>query len=412
MTDEQKPPAFDAEPNAPWTPVTNADKEAIREQLGRILSSTLFRNSKRFPAFLQFTVEHALGASGALKERTIGHEVFGRDPSYDTSQDPVVRMTAAEVRKRLTQYYQAPEHASETVIAFQSGSYVPEFVPPPAPVVEAPADLSVASAKSGRSRTGRSIAATAAAAVSVVVLVALLFSGRWRTSDTDAAARFWSPLLASPAPVLICIGDPSGRAGWDDHAVRTGPDELTIQDFLRSSSVRYTDSVTLALLAGELASKGKSFRIRRPAATELKDLRDGPVVLIGGFNNPWTLRLSEGLRFQLASDDNGNYIRDRDRPGDRQWRAGDASRLLKRVTTTYGLITRVQDPATGHSVLTVSGLVLGTKAAAECLVDVDCLDSVERLQTNAEHRNVQIVVSAVVIGEDSGAPRVVAVHSW
>ena len=31
----------------------------------------------------------------------IGHEVFGRDPGYDTGQDPVVRMTATEVRKRL-----------------------------------------------------------------------------------------------------------------------------------------------------------------------------------------------------------------------------------------------------------------------------------------------------------------------
>jgi hypothetical protein len=35
--------------------------------------------------------------------------------------------------------------------------------------------------------------------------------------------------------------------------------------------------------------RNKPFRIRRPSATELKDLRDGPVVLIGGFNNPWTL---------------------------------------------------------------------------------------------------------------------------
>ena len=36
-----------------------------------------------------------------LKERTLGVEVFHRPPDYDTNADPVVRLCAAEVRKRL-----------------------------------------------------------------------------------------------------------------------------------------------------------------------------------------------------------------------------------------------------------------------------------------------------------------------
>ena len=116
--------------SAPRTPQTAAEAEVVREQLGRILSSALFRNSKRFPVFLRYTVEHALNSAEPLKERTIGHEAFARDPAYDTAQDPVVRMTAAEVRKRLVQYYQRPEHSREIVIAYQSGSYVPEFSQP------------------------------------------------------------------------------------------------------------------------------------------------------------------------------------------------------------------------------------------------------------------------------------------
>ena len=112
-----------------WIPQTPADREAVREQVGRVLSSTLFRNSKRFPAFLHYTVEHALTSTRPLKERTIGHEVFEREPAYDTGQDPVVRMTAGEVRKRLAQYYQQPEHQAELLIAYQPGSYVPEFFP-------------------------------------------------------------------------------------------------------------------------------------------------------------------------------------------------------------------------------------------------------------------------------------------
>lgn len=410
MTDEKEALESELAEVTSWSPTTDADKEAIREQLGRILSSALFRNSKRFPLFLRFTVEHALAGGGALKERTIGHEVFGRPPAYDTAQDPVVRMTAAEVRKRLAQYYQAPEHASEPAIVFQPGSYVPEFVLTPVPSAEtaapSPADVGP-SMRFGRGWVGAAVAIGLGA---VVVAALFLVNRSPGLGRTDAVTRFWAPLLASPGAVLICIGDPSGSRPGDGQGQPA--DDPTIQDFLRGSSVRYTDSVTLALIAGELASQDKAFRVRRPAATELKDLREGPVVLIGGFNNPWTLRLSEGLRFQLAADAAGSYIRDSERPAERTWQAGDASRLLRSVTITYGLVTRMADPATGHSVLTVSGLVLGTKAAAECLVDGACLSEVERLRGNRDQRNVQFVVSAAVIGEDSGAPRVVAVHTW
>jgi hypothetical protein len=214
---------------------------------------------------------------------------------------------------------------------------------------------------------------------------------------------------------LICIGDPlSARSGFDARLdTEPNAEDLTVAEFLRSHSVRYTDAVSLGLLTGELRVRGKSFTVRRPGATELKDLREGPVVLIGGFNNPWTLRLSEGLRFTLATDDGGNYIRDSDRPTERQRHPGSQDTRIKDVAQTYGLITRVQEPDTGQWVLAVSGLMLGTRAAAECLIDAGCLASAESLgKAEPAGSNVQIVVSAAVIGEDSGAPQVVAVHSW
>src|SRR5262249_20880119 len=45
------------------------------------------------------------GSLDKVKERAIGREVFHRDPNYDTNQDSVVRTTAADLRKRLAQYY-------------------------------------------------------------------------------------------------------------------------------------------------------------------------------------------------------------------------------------------------------------------------------------------------------------------
>src|SRR5215472_10594789 len=103
----------------------------VREQLRRLLAHPLFTNSKRYPVLLAYTVEQALlGNAGDLKERTIGVEAFGRQPDYDVNLDPVVRTTAAEVRKRLSQYYYNPDHAGELVIELPIGSYVPSFREP------------------------------------------------------------------------------------------------------------------------------------------------------------------------------------------------------------------------------------------------------------------------------------------
>src|SRR3954470_10190474 len=105
-------------------PALLSDPAAIREQLHRLLAYPLFANSKRYPALLAYTVEQSLlGNSGELKERSIAVEVFGRVPTYDANSDPVVRITAGEVRKRLTQYYYDPTHRGELVIELPIGSY-------------------------------------------------------------------------------------------------------------------------------------------------------------------------------------------------------------------------------------------------------------------------------------------------
>ncbi len=136
-------------------PAPQLDTARIREQLQRLLAHPLFANSKRYPALLAYTVEQTLqGNASELKERSIGVEVFGRSPSYDANSDPVVRITAGEVRKRLTQYYYDPVHRGEIVIELPTGSYVPTFreaerMPepelPPSPAMDIEAEAMAAS---------------------------------------------------------------------------------------------------------------------------------------------------------------------------------------------------------------------------------------------------------------------------
>src|SRR6266498_2847628 len=98
------PPATRAA-HAPFLPSSPEEHAAVHAQLERILSSSVFRNSKRYSSVLKYVVERTVeGAGDQLKERTIGIEVFGRVPDYDTASDHAVRSAAAEIRKRLAQY--------------------------------------------------------------------------------------------------------------------------------------------------------------------------------------------------------------------------------------------------------------------------------------------------------------------
>src|SRR5690348_7925481 len=79
---------------------TEINPEAVREQLELVVRDPAFRSSKRSVEFLRYVVLKTLeGAADEIKERTIGIEVFGRDPAYDTNIDHVVRTAAIELRK-------------------------------------------------------------------------------------------------------------------------------------------------------------------------------------------------------------------------------------------------------------------------------------------------------------------------
>ena len=78
----------------------------LQEALDEIFHSSPFRASKQSQQLLRYIVNQTLaGRSELLKERLIGVNVFGRRPDYDTNEDPIVRARAAEVRKRLAQFY-------------------------------------------------------------------------------------------------------------------------------------------------------------------------------------------------------------------------------------------------------------------------------------------------------------------
>jgi TolB-like protein len=103
-------------------------EEAIRNELGRILESSMFVQSERLGRFLRFTVETALaGDAEMLKEYLIGTEVYKRNPSYNPSEDSIVRSEARRLRRKLKEYYESVGKDDSIFIYYRPGSYIPVF---------------------------------------------------------------------------------------------------------------------------------------------------------------------------------------------------------------------------------------------------------------------------------------------
>jgi len=109
-------------------PSASPTDDAIREAVGRILASKGFRSSRRLGQFLQFIVEKRLaGKEDEIKEYAIAVEVYGKSADYDPRVDSSVRVEAARLRTRLTQYYEQEGSADAVRILLPKGRYIPAF---------------------------------------------------------------------------------------------------------------------------------------------------------------------------------------------------------------------------------------------------------------------------------------------
>lgn len=93
-----------------------------------MLSSRSFDQAGRAKDFLKFVVEETLAGRGSrLKGYTVAIEVFGKPADFDAQSDPLVRVEAGRLRRRLADYYLRDGASDPVHIALPRGSYVPQF---------------------------------------------------------------------------------------------------------------------------------------------------------------------------------------------------------------------------------------------------------------------------------------------
>jgi hypothetical protein len=444
--------------------VSTEDRRKIDAQLERMLVHPLFRQSKRLPAFLRFVVQESLlhGTDGPPKERTLGIAVFGRRPDYDTATDPVVRVTATELRKKLAQYYYEEGHFDEIRIERPPGSYLPKFRKSAANVdsdareaedlqqrlessaglhagtVEAnlaaadhaaielqprQAEISVASDAllpgESRNEVGHGAAKIAAplpdgsassfwriaSFILAAMLVATLggyipLSG---VSHHSSLTRFWSSFVGKSPQVLIVM--PVITHGEN---VDAKPSDVSV-----AGNLSIEDTNIAARVAARLEMLNSPYRLVSAPELNFGDLRGVPAVLIGALDNVWTMRRGKTLPFAFEESPDGRTGRivDTQDPGHRSWSI-DITTPHTHITKDYGIVARYRDTMTGEPVLILAGISSqGTQAAGEAVTNPEYIDVVLGSAMKASS-NFEVIVETEAIDGRSGPPRVVASRTW
>jgi hypothetical protein len=414
--------------------------ETVLRELDKILASRFFRSAGRSRQFLQYVVQNKLeGHGGGLKERTIGTDVFERPADYSTGDDPVVRVQAGEVRRRLEQYYQSTPGGAPVLIGLPVGSYAPTFQWPSGEAPSAVAVPVTLAAEAGqlepRKRRARSWIIAAIAVVLVFAAVAEIVHLQRTIHEKSILEQFWAPVFATQQPVLICLAKPviylPSQALYERY-VHAHPgtfqteverynqplpldpaEKMTWGDMtaLEEFGVALGDAYAAVSLSNLLGKIGKVGQVRIGSNYSFEDLRNSPAIVVGAFNNRWTMHLTENLHFAFVEKNGGDEIQEQI-SGGRMWRVpvGD----MVGETTDYAIVARLMDSKTGQFTVAVAGIMsAGTQAAAEFVSNPAYLEEgLRHAPADWRTKNLEIVLKTAVTDSVAGPPQVVAAYYW
>ena len=154
--------------------------------------------------------------------------------------------------------------------------------------------------------------------------------------------------------------------------------------------------------------------MRRSTAYTLTDFRNGPLILVGAFNNPWTMRLAGQLRFFYERRENHTgLIRDRQNPSNESW-FHDPNIPYAKTAQDYAIVSRFVDALTERMVVVVGGMGRdGTLAAGEFVTDPRYLEMLaRRAPKHWERKNLQVVLATDIVKGNTGPPRILKTWFW
>jgi hypothetical protein len=386
--------------------------EERRQLIERVASSAQFKRSARLRDFLRYVGGQALkDGRPEIHEQEIGAKVFGRAPSYDRSQDNIVRVNATELRKRIEVYF-ATDGAHETLILeIPRGGYMPVFHRRPpdelsqlaslveGPTIEKPVQPAVVSDSNAGSRAYL-IWAGLAAALAILCVILLQQNQALRSSSALWAGRpeaeaFWKDFVKGQHEIDIVLPDASVTLSEEMTHKR-----MLLSDYLNHEYVTQEEKVSLSpdrisdlhdIFGHNLVTLGDFHAAQQilaltPIAPSLRlvlsryytadSIQRNSFILLGGRKaNPWMGLFDAQMNFSVDFDGphNETVVKNRhpqagERPSYAAWTDPSGS------TTVYSVIAYLPNLSRTGNVIMLAGTdSSATGAAAEFLTSEDSL---------------------------------------
>ncbi|HVX65229.1 MAG TPA: hypothetical protein VHA11_01430 [Bryobacteraceae bacterium] len=403
----------------------------------RVAASSSFQKSNRLRELLLFLCERALAdPNGMIREVDIGTGVFGRQPGYDTAQDPLVRVQVSQLRKKLQQYFLEEGQNEPFAIEIPKGAYTPVFSPRPVEASEPDAGRPRRAAWLGRNRLTLALALVAAASLSVAAW-ALFRPAPLRLPGRAAGAgpevdRLWSQLFDNGRPSAVVLSDPCLvlyesliRHQLTLHEYRNKYFDALANEYMSepvANGVAKTvsQSVCTHVADAQLAAVFSLFNAAHGVSTEIVYAREFAVTYLSSHNvivlgsrraNPWVEYFETLLNFRSEFEEAGaskdsapvSYFRNvSPRPGE-----------SARYATEWGQrgfcrVASLPNPTRSGSVLVISGTdMAATEAGGEFIASdswIRALESTLRVAPGARFPYFEVLLKTEYAANNS-APR-------
>jgi DNA-binding winged helix-turn-helix (wHTH) protein len=248
----------------------------------------------------------------------------------------------------------------------------------------------------------------------VILVGCLAATYAWKVGHRSALDFFWGPIFNGNEPVLICIADQNqyGAVALRDSADPTK--QILLKDNL--TAVVIDDLNAVIQVTGLLKSNDKQYSLKGEGVTNLTDLRNGPTVFVGAFDNAWTLRLTNPLRFHFSNNPEMTQFRivDSETPDQTSWGIDRLEQMAKNNYRDYAIVARFTDGNTGKIAVIIAGVGRGgTIAAGELVSNPTYLaELLKAARAAGNKKNMEVVLSTQIIDGNPGSPKVEATYFW
>ncbi len=363
-----------------------------------------------------------------LRERQLGMALFSRLPGYDTSSDPIVRMAASEIRKRLAQFYDVAGENVQVRISLPPGSYLVEFrfpeltvpavgllsedhepvlqeteviAPPHRDTPEPSAPIAAAPQRSWRIRP-----AVLLWTVGFLLLCGFLGYRQWNRPNLPALWR--EGLEGAGGQVILVVG----QVPTHEVPQGTDADSPLLTDIFRANRFISMEAASSSITICSMLSRANLNCLLKPAASvDLSNVQKRPAIFVGAYNNPWTLRIAAPLPYRFGPLSCKCIVEAKSAQA-----VGEVDFSISRnkILTDYSILVRFHSEITDGPAWVIAGVgPMSTEAAAEFASSAKSSQELLALAPKGWNGgNVEAVLATDVVNGIPGHTRIMRTAFW